>query len=60
MLLPAWEDLTSDGIDELVVASDNGGAGSGSITFAVFDLRSKYFIELLRVESMLRFDDCAS
>jgi hypothetical protein len=60
MLLPAWEDLTSDGIDELVVASDNGGSGSGSITFAVFDLLSKYFIELLRVESMLRLDDCAS
>jgi hypothetical protein len=50
-------DLNGDGIDELVVESDLGGAGSGAINLKVFDLQHAYFNELLSTESMLRYMD---
>ena len=50
-------DLTGDGVDELVVESDFGGAGVGGTSVQVFDLNNGHFQELLNTDSALEDSD---
>jgi hypothetical protein len=50
-------DLTGDGLDELVVESDWGGAGTASSSLQVFDLRHGSFEEVLNTQSRLEYMD---
>jgi hypothetical protein len=58
----ALVDLTGDAVDDLLVESNNGGAGVVAGSLQVFDLRRGYFEELLNSFSRLdsRGDDFAS
>ena len=50
-------DLTGDGVDELVVESDFGGAGVWGNIVQVFDLSHGHFQELLNIDSVLEDSD---
>ncbi len=48
-------DLTGDGVGELVVESDFGGAGTWGTSLQVFDLTDRRFNELLLTDSRLEY-----
>ena len=50
-------DLTGDGVDELVVESDWGGAGTAGSSLQVFDLSHGSFEEVLNTQSRLEYMD---
>jgi hypothetical protein len=50
-------ELTSDGVPELVIESDFGGAGTAGSSLQVFDLRRGAFQELLNTNSRLEYMD---
>lgn len=50
-------DLTGDGVDELVIESDFGGAGVWGSSMQVFDLSHGHFQELLNTDSELEDSD---
>ncbi len=49
-------DLTGDGLNELVVESDYGWAGSAAISLQVFNLSHGHFDECLRTNSRLEYE----
>jgi uncharacterized tellurite resistance protein B-like protein len=49
-------DLTGDGIDELVVESDFGGAGTWGTNLTVFDLTQAKFEEMFSTDSRTSFE----
>jgi hypothetical protein len=50
-------DLIGDGVDELVVESDWGGAGTAGSSLQVFDLSHGSFEEVLNTQSRLEYMD---
>jgi hypothetical protein len=50
-------DLTRDGVDDLVIESDFGGAGTRGSNLQVFDLSHARFDELLHTNSRLQYID---
>jgi hypothetical protein len=49
-------DVTGDGIEELVVEPNSGGAGTIGTTLMVFDLSGRRFRQILETESRLEFE----
>jgi hypothetical protein len=49
-------DLTGDGVDELVVESDFGGAGTAGTNLIVFDLTQNKFEEIFSTTSRISFE----
>ena len=52
-------DLTGDGVDELVIDSDAGGAGTADSSLQVFDLTGGHFEEVLNTMSRMEQEDQA-